>query len=187
MILFEIGHFPDQWKIAHITPIFKRSGSKDSKLNYRPISILPTLSKITESVIHERLLSHCIYHKIISDRQAAYLKGDSTITQLLYLVHNIRTSWGKYQISHGCFLDISAAFDKVWHNGLIAKLEQIGITGTLLQLFKSYLLDRKQCTVVDRVKSSFIDIKAGVPQGSRLGPLLFIIYMGSRLERDKQT
>ena len=111
--LFEIGHFPDQWKIAHITPIFKRSGSKDSKLNYRPISILPTLSKITESVIHERLLSHCIYHNIISDRQAAYLKGDSTITQLLYLVHNIRTSWGKSQISHGCFLDISAAFDKV--------------------------------------------------------------------------
>ena len=78
--LFEIGHFPDQWKIANITPIFKRSGSKDSKLNYRPISILPTLSKITESVIHERLLSHCMFHNIISDRQAAYLKGDSTIT-----------------------------------------------------------------------------------------------------------
>ena len=121
--MFEIGYFPDQWKIAHITPIFKRSGSKDSKLNYRPISILPTFSKVAESIIHERLLSHCIFYNIISDRQAAYLKGDSTITQLLYLVHNIRVSWGKSLISHGCFLDISAAFDKVWHFGLLAKLE----------------------------------------------------------------
>ena len=74
--MFELGLFPDQWKIAHVTPIFKRSGSKNIKTNYRPISILPSLSKICESVIHERLLSHCIYHNVITDRQAAYLKGD---------------------------------------------------------------------------------------------------------------
>ena len=80
-------------------------------------------------------------------------------------------------IAHGCFLDISAAFDKVWHLGLIAKLEQIGISDAFLILFKSYLSDRKQCTVVDGIKSNMLDIKAGVPQGSRLGPLLFIIYI----------
>ena len=83
---------------------------------------LPTLSKICESIIHERLLSHCTLNNIITDRQAAYLKGDSTISQLLYLVHQIRVSWGKGKIAHGLFLDISAAYDKVWHKGLIAKL-----------------------------------------------------------------
>ena len=123
--LFEIGHFPDHWKIAHVTPIFKRVGSKNIKSNYRPISILPSLSKVAESVIHERLLSHCVFHNIITERQAAYLKGDSTITQLLYLVHQIRKNWGIGKITQTCFLDISAAFDKVWHRGLLSKLEQI--------------------------------------------------------------
>ena len=172
-----MGHFPDHWKIAHITPIFKRVGSKNLKTNYRPISILPTLSKVAESIIHERLLSHCQYNNIITERQAAYLKGDSTITQLLYLVHQIRTSWGNTNVAHGCFLDISAAFDKVWHRGLLAKLEQIGVGDNFLSLFRSYLSDRKQCTVIDGVKSNFLEIKAGVPQGSRLVPLLFIIYI----------
>ena len=166
--LFEVGLFPDNWKIAHVTPIFKRVGSKNCKTNYRPISILPTLSKVCESIIHERLSTHCTQNNIITDRQAAYLKGDSTISQLLYLVHQIRTSWGKANIAHLCFLDISAAFDKVWHNGLISKLEQVGISGNFLALFKSYLSNRKQCTVVDGFKSAMIDITTGVPQGSRL-------------------
>ena len=137
--LFQLGVFPDSWKIAHITPIFKRVGSKNSKTNYRPISILPTLSKDCESIIHERLLSHCTHYNLITERQAAYLKGDSTMTQLIYLVHQIRKSWGQAKLSHGLFLDISAAFDKVWHKGLLAKLEQIGISGAFLTIFQSYL------------------------------------------------
>ena len=82
--MFEIGNFPQIWKIAHVTPIYKRSGVKNEKANFRPISILPTLSKVCESVVHERLLSHCTMNNIISDRQAAYMRGDSTMTQLLY-------------------------------------------------------------------------------------------------------
>ena len=130
-----------------------------------------------ESVVHERLLSHCTRNNIISERQAAYLKGDSTMSQLLYLEHQIRLSWGKSMITQAAFLDISAAFDKVWHSGLLAKLDQIGVDGTLLNLFKSYLDNRKQCVIVEGTKSSLTDIKAGVPQGSRLGPLLFIIFI----------
>ena len=175
--LFEIGHFPDLWKIAHVTPIYKRSGPRNDKANFRPISILPTLSKVCESIVHERLLSHCIENCIISERQAAYLKGDSTMSQLLYIVHFIRTNWGKKNIVQGAFLDISAAFDKVWHKGLLAKLNQIGISGNLIDLFASYLINRKQCVVIDGVKSDLVEIKAGVPQGSRLGPLLFVIFI----------
>ena len=136
--LLENGHFPDLWKIAQITPIYKRSGLKSAKENFRPISILPTISKVLESVIHERLLEHCSRNNVITERQAAYLKGDSTITQLLYIVHMIRSNWNKNMITHGLFLDVSSAFDKVWHSGLIAKLEQIGVSGICLDILKRH-------------------------------------------------
>ena len=122
-------------------------------------------------------MAHCSENNITSERQAAYLKGDSTMSQLLYIVHYIRSNWGKNNIVRGAFLDISAAFDKVWHKGLIAKLYQIRISGTFIDLFASYLMNRKQCVVIDGFKSNLIDIKAGVPQGSRLGPLLFVIFI----------
>ena len=175
--LFETGHFPDLWKIAHVTAIYKRSGPKTCKSSFRPISLLPSLSKIYESVIHDRLLKHCMENNEITEKQAAYLKGDSTVSQLLYIVHNIRTNWTNNKITQGLFLDVSSAFDKVWHNGLLAKLNQIGVEGTFLDTIQSYLAERKQVVVVDGVKSETLKITAGVPQGSRLGPLLFIIYM----------
>ena len=127
--LFENGLFPDIWKMTHVTAIYKKSWSKTCKTSYRPISLLPTLSKVFESVIHDRLLKHCRENNVISEKHAAYLKGDSIVSQLLYIVHNIRQNWTNKKISHGLFLDVSAAFDKVWHNGLVAKLYQIGVAG----------------------------------------------------------
>ena len=179
---FQIGHFPEVFKIAQITALFKRSGLKSSKLQYRPIALLPTLSKIMESVIHQRLLGHFISNNIISERQAAYLKGDSTVQQLLYIVHLIRTSWTRGNVSQGVFLDVSAAFDKCWHSGLLAKLAQVKVEDSCHELFSSYLSNRKQFVVVDGFKSDIKDVQAGVPQGSRLGPLLWILYVNDIME-----
>ena len=174
--IFSSGCYPQIWKLSHITPIHKK-GTKSDKSNYRPISILPTLSKITESVIHSRLLRHLLSNNIISKQQAAYLPSDSTAQQLLSMIHLIKTTMASNNIAQGVFLDVSAAFDAVWHKGLLAKLEQINISGTALQLFSNYLSNRHSVTVIDGHKSTELPLLAGVPQGSRLGPLLFIIYI----------
>ena len=93
--MFEIGHFPDIWKIAHGTAIYKKSRPKSEKSKFRPISLLPTLSKICESVMYDRLMKHFQENDLISKKQPAYRKGDSTVSQLLYIVHNIRKSWNR--------------------------------------------------------------------------------------------
>ena len=100
--------------------------------------MLPTLSKICESVLYDRLLKHCLENQIISHKQAAYLKGDSTVSQLLYIVHNIRRNWGGKKCTQGVFLAVSSAFDKVWHSGLLAKLCQVGIEDKFHALMASY-------------------------------------------------
>ena len=144
--------------------------------------MLPTLSKFCESVIHKKLLDHCTQNNVISCKQAAYLKGDSTINQLLYIVHKIRMSWTRGDITHGIFLDVKSAFDKVWHKSILAKLEQINIRGKLFNLFQSYLCNRQQVAVVDGKISAKKEVQARIPQGNRLGPLLFIIYINDITE-----
>ena len=113
---------------------------------------------------------------LISHRQAAYLKGDSTIQQLSIIIHKIKLAWSKGKKTQGVFLDVSAAFDKAWHKGIIAKLANNGVTDAALAFFESYLTNRTQITVVDGIKSDPKPVASGVPRGSRLGPLLLIFY-----------
>ena len=139
-----------------------------------------------ESIIHSRLLSHLTENHIISDRQAAYMKGDSTTNQLLYIVHLIRSAWQMGNICQAAFMDVDGAFEKVWHLGLHAKLKQACITENALKLFQSYLSNRHQIVVVNGVKSDIKPLKAGIPQGSRLGPLLFILYIND-IQKDLES
>ena len=170
--------YPDIWKLANVTPIFKK-GDKQAIKNYRPISLLPICGKIFEKVIFNQLYSYLSANNLITKNQSGFRPRDSTTNQLLYLVNEIHEAFEdtKCLEVRAVFLDISKAFDKVWHEGLIFKLQQNGISGNLLKLFQNYLHNRKQRVLMNGSFSDYSPVQSGVPQGSVLGPLFFLIYI----------
>ena len=170
------GRFPCQWKIAHVTPIHKK-GSRDKCTNYRPISLLSCVGKVLERCIQDCLLNYLRINDLITPCQSGFLPGDSTVFQLLSIYNDICKSFDKGVNTQAIFFDVSKAFDKVWHRGLLHKLEAVGIRGSLLEWFTDYLSDRRQAVVIKGAKSHYVPVTAGVPQGSVLGPLLFLIYV----------
>ena len=170
---FEQGIYPNSLKIAKVIPIFK-AGSKLEVTNYRPIS-LSTLSKIIEKLMHIRLFSFLEANKVIYNSQFGFQKGKSTTHSLIEITEKIRDCMENKNYGRGIFIDLSKAFDTVDHN--IQKLEHYGLRDISLNWFISYLKDRSQYVFCNNISSKTKNINCGVPQGSVLGPLLFILYI----------
>ena len=170
------GKFPEEWKQARVIPIFK-SGAVDLVSNYRPISILPVLSKILEKIVAKQLTAYLESNSYIHPLQFGFRTKFSTESANCYLLEKIKSYLDKGSLVGAVFLDLKRAFDTVNHSILISKLANYNFSQNTLAWFTSYLSNRNQCVMINNTKSSFSQIKTGVPQGSVLGPILFSLYI----------
>ena len=170
--------FPNEWKKANVIPVHKK-GEKQIINNYRPVSLLPICSKIFEKIIFNSLFEYLEDNKLLNCNQLGFRSGDSCVHQLLSITHEIYKSFDANPSLEvrGVFLDISKAFDRVWHVGLLYKLKLLGICGSYYNLVQSFLDSRHQRVVLNGQSSKWSLVEAGVPQGSILGPLLFLVYI----------
>jgi hypothetical protein len=174
----ETGNFPSIFKRAVVTPLLKKpSLDKESFSNYRPISNLSFLSKLTERVVKHRITDHLTANSMFNSFQSAYTKFHSTETTLLALHDDLINAMDKQQVTCLTLLDLSAAFDTIDHSILLERLSSwFGFRGKVLSWFSSYLQDRTFSVLCSGIKSSSTGLLTGVPQGSVLGPILFILY-----------
>jgi hypothetical protein len=172
----DCGEFPDLMKHSKVTPLFK-SGSTSDPTNFRPISVLPTFSKIFEKIVLSQLLKHFNINNLMHNKQFGFTRGRSTTDAGVELIKQIFDAWEESQDALGIFCDLSKAFDCVCHETLIRKLHYYGVRGSALNLIKSYLHGRIQRVDVSGQRSPGSLVSMGVPQGSILGPFLFLIYI----------
>ena len=169
--------FPDSWKMSSVCPVFKNAGDRCSPSQYRPISLLSVMSKLFESVINKAVISHLDRHKLLSDNQYGFRSSRSTADILTVITHRVSEALDHGRETRTVALDISKAFDRVWHKGLLHKLSSYGISGDVLGIIESFLSDRSLRVVVNGQTSEAHKINAGVPQGSLLGPTLFLLFI----------
>ena len=171
-IIFNRSH--SSWKDANVTPIYKKE-DKSLPSNYRPISLLSIAGKMMECCVHKHLYNYMVTNQLLTPLHSGFREGDSTTNQLLHTYHKICEAVDKGKEIRAVFCDIIKAFDRVWHKGLLYKLRCMRCKNCVVMWFESYLSQRRQRVLINGQSSDWVHILAGVPQGSILGPLLFLI------------
>ena len=175
------GYYPKCFKVARVVPVFKAEDPTDFS-NYRPVSVLPVLSQVFEKVIRSRLVRFLDRNEVIIPGQYGFRSGHSTAMAILDMVEKVRGAWEQGNVALGVLIDLKKAFDTVDHSILLAKLEHYGIRGASNKLMSSYLEDRTQYVVYDGYESDRGQLSCGVPQGSVLGPLFFLLYVNDMVK-----
>ena len=169
--------FPDCWKVSSVVPVFKNVGERSTAKNYHPVSLLSVVSKVFEKLVNNRMVDHLEKCGLFSDFQYGFRSSRSTADLLTVVTDRIARAFNRSGATRAVALDISKAFDRVWHAGLLHKLKSYGISGQIFGLISSFLSNRRLRVVLDGKSSQEYPVNAGVPQGSILGPTLFLLYI----------